>query len=99
MSKDKVVAARCNYYFGGWDGGNRCQLPIGHPEGHLWEALKESAIPISRDKGLSEEELRTRLAAIIAWLEKNQPDVFRRGIWDAINMADDSAVKAARRRP
>ena len=24
------------------------------------------------------------LAAMTAWLEKNQPDVFRRGLWDAI---------------
>lgn len=25
------------------------------------------------------------IAAIIKWLEENQPDVFRRGLWDAIN--------------
>ena len=24
------------------------------------------------------------IAAMTAWLEKNQPDVFRRGLWDAI---------------
>ena len=28
-----------------------------------------------------------KLSAIIDWLEKNQPDVFRHGIWDAIRTA------------
>ena len=28
-----------------------------------------------------------RLAAIVRWLEANQPDVFSRGLWDAINEA------------
>lgn len=28
-----------------------------------------------------------RLAATIVWLEQNQPDVFRRGLWDAIGEA------------
>jgi hypothetical protein len=28
-----------------------------------------------------------RLAAVARWLEANQPDVFRRGLWDAINEA------------
>ena len=26
-----------------------------------------------------------RLRAMTEWLEANQPDVFRRGLWDAIN--------------
>ncbi len=25
------------------------------------------------------------IRAMVAWLEKNQPDVFKRGMWDAIN--------------
>jgi hypothetical protein len=28
-----------------------------------------------------------RLAAVARWLEANQPDVFSRGLWDAINEA------------
>ena len=28
------------------------------------------------------------IAAMTAWLEKNQPDVFRRGLWDAITAND-----------
>ena len=28
-----------------------------------------------------------KLASIIIWLENNQPDVFSRGIWDAIRTA------------
>ena len=31
--------------------------------------------------------LERTLAATTAWLEKNQPDVFRRGLWDAITAA------------
>lgn len=37
------------------------------------------------------EELRARVAelegkvtAIVGWLEREQPDVFRRGLWDAL---------------
>ena len=29
-------------------------------------------------------ELKRKLAAMTKWLEDNQPDVFRRGIWDVI---------------
>ena len=28
-----------------------------------------------------------RLMATVGWMEKNQPDVFTRGLWDAINAA------------
>jgi hypothetical protein len=28
--------------------------------------------------------LKRTIAAMTAWLEKNQPDVFRRGLWNAI---------------
>lgn len=28
------------------------------------------------------------IRAMIGWLEANQPDVFKRGIWDAINAAE-----------
>ena len=32
-----------------------------------------------------------QIAAIVTWLEANQPDVFRRGLWDVIPRAADSA--------
>ena len=31
------------------------------------------------------DSLSDKLKAMTKWLEKNQPDVFRRGLWDAIN--------------
>lgn len=40
-----------------------------------------------------ERELTTqnnKLAAIVRWLEVNQEDVFRRGLWDAINSSNPS---------
>jgi hypothetical protein len=42
--KEQEVLGRCNYYFGGDCGGNRCQLMEGHQEGHLWEAGKEQEV-------------------------------------------------------
>lgn len=32
-------------------------------------------------------ELRAKLTAIVKWLEANQQDVFKRGLWDAIAAA------------
>lgn len=32
-----------------------------------------------------------QIAAIVTWLEQNQLDVFRRGLWDVIPRATDSA--------
>jgi hypothetical protein len=32
------------------------------------------------------------LAAVVAWLEVNQPDVFRRGLWDAVEAARSQSV-------
>ena len=32
-------------------------------------------------------QLRATLTGVTQWLEENQPDVFRRGIWDAIAVA------------
>jgi hypothetical protein len=32
--------------------------------------------------------LTQRLARMVAWLEENQPDVFRRGLWDAIEQEE-----------
>jgi len=39
-------------------------------------------------KSIQEKRLEARLAAIILWLEQNQPDVFSRGLWDAICKAE-----------
>lgn len=39
------------------------------------------------DLPLTKEQYAARLVAITEWLEANQPDVFRRGLWDAINAA------------
>jgi hypothetical protein len=36
---------RCNYYFGGFDGGDRCQLELGHKGIHIWRADGELARP------------------------------------------------------
>jgi hypothetical protein len=36
-----------------------------------------------------------RIAAIITWLEKNQPNVFRRGIWDAVAASSQSQTEVA----
>jgi len=33
--------------------------------------------------------LEAKLAAVIEWLEQNQPDVFNRGLWDAIEKASE----------
>ena len=41
--------------------------------------------------------LRKRVGALVHWLENNQPDVFRRGLWDAVNSAPQDATQADRR--
>lgn len=33
-----------------------------------------------------------KLRVIVQWLEKNQPDVFKRGLWDAIELAGAAAL-------
>lgn len=33
-------------------------------------------------------ELKLKLSATIHWLERNQPNVFSRGLWDFINRAE-----------
>jgi len=42
----------------------------------------------SRSKAL----WKAKLAAVIEWLEQNQPDVFKRGLWDAIEKASNIAL-------
>ena len=40
----------------------------------------------------SSDEYKTKLTTIVSWLEVNQPDVFRRGLWDALYAAASNAV-------
>lgn len=40
-----------------------------------------SAVPVDEAANCDKQ----KLTAIVRWLETNQPDVFRRGLWDAIN--------------
>ena len=42
--------------------------------------LREAAAWLRRN-----EQLALRLAAVTQWLEKHHPEVFREGLWDAIN--------------
>lgn len=42
-------------------------------------------------------QFSAKLTAIIGWLEANQPDVFRRGMWDAVNEAEQGSADAASR--
>lgn len=58
--------------------------PTAHPEsyGH-WDHAQISEMLRARDV------LEKRLRAIVLWLEQNQPDVFRRGIWDAIGEVEN----------
>jgi hypothetical protein len=51
-----------------------------------------------REMIVAGEALRARVAAIIGWLEREQPDVFRRGLWEAINEAEGKSASAARPR-
>ncbi len=38
--------------------------------------------------------LEARLKAVVEWLETNQPDVFKRGLWDAVNETSNAKVDA-----
>ena len=33
--------------------------------------------------------LEAKIVAMVGWLEGNQPDVFRRGLWDAITTSSN----------
>lgn len=34
------------------------------------------------------KELESQLTAIVGWLETNQPDLWKRGLWDALHKTD-----------
>lgn len=75
------------------------------PKGSQADEIRERGIAWLRqapeDFSAREEDLRARiaelegkLAIIVKWLEENQPDVFRRGLWDEIS--DPTAQALAR---
>jgi hypothetical protein len=35
------------------------------------------------------DRLKLKINAIVKWLEQNQPDVFSRGMWDAISKSNN----------
>ena len=53
------------------------------------ECSNPRALPVYDDRlrlaWLRITELEKQTVAIVKWLEENQPDVFSRGIWDAVN--------------
>jgi len=69
-----------------FDACNGCHLEVGGPE--KYKVLTEAEI---RDV-LNAFECRTKLAKVTQWLEENQPDVLRRGLWDAVNASAGDAV-------
>lgn len=50
-------------------------------------------IPTQPTPSQSQDVLERKLVSIIKWLETNQPDVFRRGLWEAIDVALKGAKK------
>lgn len=54
-----------------------------------WNRRASTAPVASESRGSVPEQ---RLAAMVKWLEANQPDVFRRGLWDAIAAPTPPAV-------
>ena len=69
-----------------FDACNECRLEVGGPE--KYKVLTENEI---RDV-LNAFECRTKLAKMTRWLEANQPDVFSRGLWDALEASSGDAV-------
>lgn len=50
-----------------------------HPEAHgRWGRAQISDLLHERDA------IRAKVRCMVLWLEANQPDVFRRGLWDAL---------------
>jgi hypothetical protein len=63
--------------------------------GGAWHSRGECGDVVVELRQLQHEntKLRRRVSSIMRWLEANQPDVFRRGLWDAINAADSAAIE------
>lgn len=64
-----------------FDACGECRLEVGGPQ--KYKVLTEAEI----HEVLAGFESRNTLATVTQWLEANQPDVFKRGLQDAINSA------------
>lgn len=103
LSSLKALAEACNDGLGWWDSKHdlshvsECgtRLALKQKDIDLIAAANPQAILslISRI-----EQQAAKLTGVVGWLETNQPDVFQRGLWDAINAstASDSADAASR---
>ena len=74
-----------------FDACGECRLEVGGPEKYRF--LSEDEV---RDV-LNAFECRDKLTKMTWWLEANQPDVFKRGLWDAMtpnvrSQATDAAL-------
>ena len=61
----RKFAPICNYFFGGFDGGNRCQKAKGHEGAHEWRAAlrQTSTAPLCRYRDSSGKECGTPIIA------------------------------------
>lgn len=53
-------------------------------EGNIPSCLKAAFDAYEAAALAAQTDLATRLAAVVRWLEANQPDAFQRGLWDAL---------------
>ena len=66
------------------------ELPSGVAQNLLDEAIDriadlEAQLAAAQERGVAYAEYKRKLEAIVMWLERNEPSVFARGLWDAIN--------------
>ena len=45
----------------------------------------EQQLAAAQEREAAYAEYKRKLEAIVMWLERNEPSVFARGLWDAIN--------------
>lgn len=74
------------------------QLCADHLEART-QLTAETVAQAARIAGLEDRRARVdaRVAAMVKWLDQNQNDVWRRGIWDAINAADAALATEAKK--
>jgi len=48
-------------------------------------AKLEAQLTAAKEREAAYAEYKRKLEAIVMWLERNEPSVFARGLWDAIN--------------
>ena len=76
--KDKPHGPVSEHFMRHYYGASK-PAPTPHPDSHgHWDHAQISELLHERDV------FEKRLRSIVLWLEQNQPDVFKRGIWDAI---------------